>query len=61
MCLPTQNSEAPFARWTEVFGDPAITNAMVDRLTHKAVIVDMNGDSYRLKETLMMNENEMSK
>ena len=34
------------------FGDPAITNAMVDRLTHKAAIIDMNGDSYRLKETL---------
>ena len=54
-------SNLTFARWTEVFGDPAITNAMVDRLTHKAVIVDMNGDSYRLKETLRMNENEMSK
>jgi hypothetical protein len=34
---------------------------MVDKLTHKAVIVDINGDSYRLKETLRMNENEMSK
>lgn len=49
-------SNLTFARWTEIFGDPAITNAMVDRLTHKATIVDMNGDSYRLKETMDFNE-----
>ena len=49
-------SNLTFARWTEVFGDPAITNAIVDRLTHKATIVDMNGDSYRLKETMDFNE-----
>jgi len=53
-------SNLTFARWTEVFGDPAITSAIVDRLTHKAIIVDMNGDSYRLKETLEINGNEMS-
>lgn len=40
-----------FDRWEEVFGDPVITSAMVDRLTHKAYIVDMTGDSYRLRET----------
>ncbi|MGI6728368.1 MAG: IS21-like element helper ATPase IstB [Anaerovoracaceae bacterium] len=54
-------SNLTFARWTEVFGDPAITNAMVDRLTHKAAIIDMNGDSYRLKETLELNEDEVSR
>lgn len=40
-----------FDRWEEVFGNPVITSAMVDRLTHKAHIIDMIGDSYRLKET----------
>ncbi len=40
-----------FDRWHELFGDPVLTAAMVDRLTHKAYIVNMNGDSYRLKET----------
>lgn len=40
-----------FDRWQELFGDPVLTAAMVDRLTHKAYIVNMNGDSYRLKET----------
>lgn len=40
-----------FDRWEEIFGDPVITSAMVDRLTHKAYIIDMTGDSYRLRET----------
>ncbi len=40
-----------FDRWQELFGDPVLTAAMVDRLTYKAYIVNMIGDSYRLKET----------
>lgn len=40
-----------FERWDEIFKDPMMTAAMVDRLTHKAYIVNMNGNSYRLKET----------
>ena len=40
-----------FDRWSEIFSDPVITAAMVDRLTHKAYIINMNGNSYRVKET----------
>ncbi len=40
-----------FDRWDEIFGDPVLTAAMVDRLTHKAFLVNMNGNSYRIKET----------
>jgi len=40
-----------FDRWTEIFHDPVLTAAMVDRLTHKAHLVDMTGQSYRIKET----------
>lgn len=40
-----------FERWQEIFKDPVLTAAMVDRLTHKAYIINMNGKSYRLKET----------
>lgn len=43
-----------FERWAEIFGDPVLTAALVDRLTHKAHLVNMNGDSYRLKETIKM-------
>lgn len=46
-----------FDRWEEIFGDPVLTAALVDRLTHKAHLVNMNGDSYRLRETTeMMNK-----
>jgi DNA replication protein DnaC len=40
-----------FNQWSEIFGDPVLTAAMVDRLTHKAHIINMNGMSYRIKET----------
>ena len=39
-------------RWSEIFGDTVLTAAMVDRLTHKAHILNMNGKSYRTKETI---------
>jgi len=45
-----------FDRWEEIFGDPVLTAALVDRLTHKAHLVNMNGESYRLKETKEMNK-----
>lgn len=44
-----------FERWVEVFGDPVVTSAMVDRLTYKAILIDMQGDSYRLRQTLKEN------
>ena len=40
-----------FYRWEEVFKDPVLTGALVDRLAHKAHVLDMSGDSYRIKET----------
>jgi DNA replication protein DnaC len=39
----------PFSRWTELFGDETLTTALVDRVAHKAIILNMNGNSYRLK------------
>lgn len=47
-----------FDRWKEIFGDPVLTAALVDRLTHKAHLVNMNGESYRLKETKEMNKSK---
>lgn len=40
-----------FGRWDEIFSDSVMTAAMIDRLTHKSYILNMNGSSYRLKET----------
>lgn len=40
-----------FDRWGEIFQDEVMTAAMIDRLTHQAYMVNMNGNSYRMKET----------
>jgi DNA replication protein DnaC len=45
-----------FADWTQVFGDPIMTAALLDRLTHKAHIINCNWDSYRLKQSLKGKE-----
>lgn len=41
----------PFSRWDEIFHDPIITAAMVDRITHQSYVINMNGTSYRLKQS----------
>lgn len=46
----------PFNKWDEIFGDKVLTTALVDRLTHKAYIINMNGKSYRTKETIQWNK-----
>jgi len=45
-------SNMGFGDWTQIFGDPSMTAALLDRVTHKAHIIDCTWDSYRLKETL---------
>lgn len=40
-----------FNRWDEIFKDPTLTAAMVDRLAHKATVINIKGESYRIKET----------
>lgn len=42
-------SNKPFGRWGEIFGDPVVAAAMIDRLVHHAHIINLKGDSYRLK------------
>lgn len=45
----TSNRE--FGEWVEVFHDEQMTAALLDRVTHKAHIIPMNGPSFRLKES----------
>ena len=40
-----------FNRWNEIIADKVLVAAMVDRMTHKAILVNMTGESFRLKET----------
>ena len=44
-------SNLPFDEWTGVFGSERLTGALLDRLTHHVHILEMNGDSYRLKQS----------
>lgn len=42
-------SNAPFSEWSNTFTDPRLCNAIVDRLTFNATIVETGTDSYRLR------------
>jgi len=48
-----QNCFYPFVAqgWQEIFGDTVMTAAIIDRLTHKSYLLNMNDNSYRLKKT----------
>ena len=39
-----------FAEWGEVLGDPVIATAILDRLLHHSHVMNIRGDSYRLRE-----------
>ena len=45
-------SNMGFGDWTQIFGDPNLTAALLDRVTHKAYIINCTWESYRLKDTL---------
>jgi len=42
----------PFSRWTELFENTTMVAALIDRLTYRSHVLDMNGDSFRLKATV---------
>ena len=44
-------SNLPFDEWTEIFGAERLTGALLDRITHHVQILEMNGESYRLKQS----------
>ena len=47
-----------FGDWTQIFGDPSLTAALLDRVTHRAHVIDCSWDSYRLFETLKNRRNK---
>jgi len=51
----TTNSN--FKEWDQIFQDPKLANAILDRILHHASVVSITGDSYRLKDHLT-KENE---
>ena len=45
-------SNLPFDEWTSVFGSERLTGALLDRLTHHVHILEMNGESFRFRESM---------
>lgn len=41
-----------FSKWTDLFENTTMVAALIDRLTFRSHVLDMNGDSYRLKTTM---------
>lgn len=48
----------PFSEWVEVFHGERLTAALLDRVTHRAHILEMNGPSYRLTSALAQSRGE---
>lgn len=45
----------PFGKWHEIFNDVTLANAILDRLLHHLHIININGNSYRLKDKLKID------
>ena len=43
-------SNLPFQEWTTVFASERLTGALLDRITHHVHILEVNGESYRLRQ-----------
>ena len=46
----------PFSKWSEIFGDAVLANAILDRLLHHSHVFVINGKSYRTKDILELKE-----
>jgi DNA replication protein DnaC len=45
-------SNLAFADWAQVFQGERMTAALLDRMTHRCHIIEMNGESYRFRESM---------
>jgi DNA replication protein DnaC len=52
-------SNLPFEEWTSVFQSQRLTGALLDRLTHHVHILELNGESYRLKQSKARRQREV--
>lgn len=54
-------SNLSFMKWQEIFHDAVLTAALTDRLTHKSHVINMNGPSFRMRETEEWMKNSTDK
>ena len=50
-------SNLPFDEWTTVFQGERMTAALLDRFTHRCTIIELNGESYRFRESTGTSRN----
>ena len=51
-------TNSPFSKWADIFQEPVLTNALLDRLLHHCSVLNINGPSYRLKDQLQFISEE---
>ena len=49
-----------FSEWGEILGDSVMASAVLDRILHHGIVVNIRGDSYRLKERKKLNNINMN-
>jgi DNA replication protein DnaC len=54
-------SNLPFGDWVQVFQGERMTAALLDRLTHRCHILEMNGESYRFRESMKAKKGKATK
>ena len=55
------STNLPFGEWTKVFPDPRLAKAVVDRLTHRAHIIETGTESWRFKHGIARGGRETEK
>ncbi len=54
-------SNLAFSEWGQIFQGERMTAALLDRLTHHCEIFEMNGESFRFKESMKQNKQAANK
>ena len=50
----------PFSKWGDLFGDNTIANAILDRLVYHSHIINIKGNSYRIKDKLIKEKENIT-
>ena len=45
-------TNSPFSKWADIFQEPVLTNALLDKLLHHCSVININGPSYRIKDQM---------
>lgn len=54
-------SQVPLSNWNEVISDPVIADAIIDRLIHTSIIIEIKGESYRKIKGRKLDKRDLEK